>query len=47
MEFWPALSIHHVNYNGNVHRKEVANLTAWVLMEENRARASSPSACCA
>jgi hypothetical protein len=29
------LEIHHVNFNGNVHRKEVDNLTAWVLREEN------------
>jgi hypothetical protein len=29
------LEIHHVNYNGNLHRKKVANLTAWVLREEN------------
>jgi ssDNA-binding Zn-finger/Zn-ribbon topoisomerase 1 len=29
------LEIHHVNFNGNLHRKKTGNLTAWVLREEN------------
>jgi hypothetical protein len=29
------LEIHHINYNGNLHRKKVPNLTAWVLREVN------------
>lgn len=29
------LEIHHVNHKGNMRRKEVANLTAWVFRKEN------------
>jgi hypothetical protein len=40
------LEIHHVNCNGNLHRKKVANLTRGCSGKRIRARASSPSAFC-
>lgn len=31
----PVLEIHHVNYNGNLHRKKIGCQTDWVLREKN------------